>query len=508
MKQNILSVAAASARKVVLGTALSLGLLTLPIVARAQQVVIVGFLGNFDVLNNTGEQAHGFEIQMEGVHAADIYRIFGAGGPFGYPTDVIRYGQGTATDYATGVYVRWMSPWDPATQSFKLATPIPGNNASVPGDSCWRIGMPQTYETYGCEHFGISAYKNPTQTIYRWLVADPQNPGNLMYATQAVSLPAPIWTVTPPAQLGAQPVVAAEVQAPQPPQPELQFGEAQWVKVFKTEIAREVQLEELFGDNAAVVPEDPAQAEVAWKLLQHNPHSANSGVLRNQGGLNGGGARAVVRRYEYYQYSGAYDSLDHGAICIDPTCTVPDPSEIGEAIGAQNVAANVAIPGITVTKVGNGTVTGAGGAINCGGSCTANLALDTPVTLIANPGGNVFTGWSGACTGTQLNCSVVINDALNVTATFTPQFTLSMGRSNPGTVIGTPNGNDRQLNCGGNCSAKFTSGTTVTLIAAPPLGKTFASWSGSGAGACAGSAALTCDVTITKDTSVQANFNK
>jgi hypothetical protein len=514
MKQNILGVAAASARKAVLGTALSLGLLALPVAAHAQQAAIVGSLGNFDVLNHTGGEAHGFEIQLEGIQAADIYRVFGAGAPFGRTTDVIRYGQGTKTNYATGVYVRWLSPWDPATQAFTLTTPIPANTATVPGDSCWRIGMPQTYETYGCEHFGISAYKNPTQVTYRWLVADPQNPGNLMYATTTVSLPAPIWTVVPPAQVGGLPDVVAVVEAPKPPRPELQFGEAQWVKVFKTEIAREVQLEELFGDNPAVVPQDALQVETSWKLLQHNPHSANSGVLRNQGGLNGGGARAVVRRYEYYKFAGAYDPLDHGALCIDPLCNAPGAGELGDAIGAQNVAANVAIPGLTVTKVGSGTVTGAGGAINCGNKCSAPLAQGATVTIVANPGNNVFGGWSGACTGAQLNCSVIVNDAVTATATFAAppagggggggaSFTLSIGRSNPGTVTGTPAGTDRVLNCGNACSAKFNGGTAVTLTATPPAGKTFASWGG----ACSGTAP-TCSVTITKDTSVQANFNK
>ena len=132
MKKKFLDKCVSMTRKPLLAAALAAGLLAVPAVGHAQQAVIVGFLGNFDVLNNTGEQAHGFEIQMEGVHAADIYRIFGAGAPFGYPTDVIRYGQGTATDYATGVYVRWMSPWDPATQTFKLATPIPATTLQFP----------------------------------------------------------------------------------------------------------------------------------------------------------------------------------------------------------------------------------------------------------------------------------------------------------------------------------------------------------------------------------------
>jgi len=52
-------------------------------------------------------------------------------------------------------------------------------------------------------------------------------------------------------------------------------------------------------------------------------------------------------------------------------------------------------------------------------------------------------------------------------------------------------------------SKAFTQGTTVTLTATPPAGKTFASR----AGACAGTSP-TCTLTIAKDTSVQANFNK
>jgi hypothetical protein len=105
---------------------LVLALLTTALVARAQAPAMVGSLGNFDVLNNTGEETHGFEIQLEGVSKADIYRIFGNWGG----ANVIRYGTGTATDYPGGVYIRWMSPYDPITQTFTLATPVPINRIS------------------------------------------------------------------------------------------------------------------------------------------------------------------------------------------------------------------------------------------------------------------------------------------------------------------------------------------------------------------------------------------
>jgi hypothetical protein len=78
-----------------------------------------------------------------------------------------------------------------------------------------------------------------------------------------------------------------------------------------------------------------------------------------------------------------------------------------------------------------------------------------------------------------------------------------IGRSNPGTVTATPDGADRQLNCGGACSAKFIQGTTITLTAIPPAGKMFVNWSN----ACLGTA-LTCTITINGNTTVQAVFSK
>jgi hypothetical protein len=485
--------------------ALGLALTTLlaPVAARAQSVAIVGSLANFDVLNNTGQDAHGFEIQIEGIQSADIYRIFGYWPVYG--GNVIRYGAGTAIDYPGGVYVRWTSPWDPATQTFTQATPVPTSLTMVPGESCWTVGMGANYWSAGCEHFGISATKNPTAPpIYRWLVADPQNPGSLTYGA-SVSIPAPTWTVTPPAVVGNPPVVVAEIAAPPAPEPVL-FGDAQWVKVYKTEIGREVQLEELVGDNPNVVPEDAAHLEVSWNLIQQDPqvggNQKRKGRQVNQGGL-GDGSHAVVRRYEYYQYAGVYDPITHEALCGgDGSCNAPLDGELGDAIGAQNAAANVNAPSLTVARTGNGGVSSSDKVISCGNKCFAYYDLDTPVTLTATPGsGSVFAGWSGACSGAQAGCMVSVSDAITANATFLPQFTLSIGRGGSGTVTGVPAGNDRAINCGSSCSAKFTQGATVTLSATPAVGLHFVSWTG----ACSGTTP-TCMVTIAKDTTVQANF--
>ena len=382
---------------------------------------MAGSLSNFDVLNNTGEPAHGFEIQMEGIQAADLTRIFGYWPALG--GNVIRYGAGTAINTPTGVIVRWASPWDAASQTFTQATPVPVNRTTVPGESCWTVGMGAAYPSAGCEHFGISSLRNPTRTAYRWLIADPANPGTLVASPAPVSLPAPVWTITPPAQPALPPVIVAQIDLPAPPvpPPPAQFGDAQWVKVYKTENARQVDLNELVGDNHAVVPEDAAHLEVGWSLMQADPVAGRQrrrGQQVNRGNL-GNGNLAVVRRYEHYKYAGAYDPATHEALCADPTCAAPGPGEVGDAIGAQNVAANLAANTLAVTVTGKGAVSSSDGVLKCPNACYGTYAAGTSVTLTAKPGsGAAFARWSGVCAGAAPTCTLPVNGATAVEATF------------------------------------------------------------------------------------------
>jgi hypothetical protein len=288
-----------------------------------------------------------------------------------------------------------------------------------------------------------------------------------------------------------------------PPAPAFQYGDAQWMKVYKTENQRQVGLDELVADNA-VVPQDPAQIESAWTLVQARiGGNGKHNQKRNQGAL-GNGSHAVVRRFEFFKYSGTYDPITHEALCLDGLCNVPAASEIGDFIGAQNAGANLNVPPtvtMSLTTVGNGQVTGLPGFSKCSGTCSATVNTGTAITLTASPASGVaFGGWTGACAGLQTTCTVTMNSAATVTATFVPAFTLSVGRSGKGTVTSNPDG----IGCGlksGSCSAKFGQGTSVTLTAIPDPGSVWTGWSG----ACTDTN-LTCTVSITKDTSVQANF--
>jgi endoglucanase len=159
---------------------------------------------------------------------------------------------------------------------------------------------------------------------------------------------------------------------------------------------------------------------------------------------------------------------------------------------------------LSVAKAGtgSGTVTSAPSGIDCGGTCGANYASGTSVTLTAAAAsGSTFAGWSGACSGTGA-CTVSMTAARSVTATFngsasTFALTLTKAGSGAGTVTSSPGG----INCGGTCSASYASGTSVTLTAVATSGSTFAGWGG----ACTGTG--TCTVSMTAARAVTATFN-
>jgi hypothetical protein len=112
--------------------------------------------------------------------------------------------------------------------------------------------------------------------------------------------------------------------------------------------------------------------------------------------------------------------FDHWSVtgCGSSTCsiTVRSPRTINAvfvAVGKRT---------LTVSKAGNGAgvVTSKPAAIECGQKCSAEIGAPTKVILRATPAiGSSFSGWSGAgCSGTK-NCRVTMNEARNVTATFT-----------------------------------------------------------------------------------------
>jgi hypothetical protein len=303
--------------------AFSLALFTTP----ARATTLYGSLSNFDIINDTGQTAHGFEIELDGCQPSDIFDTFGA--PYN------RYGTPSITTDGVNTFVRYEGTYSGGAWS---AGTLSGTYAPTGGHSLF-------YEQYGGtagypgtipgDHFGVALSVTPTNTIYHWLL-DPNSNGTLFKAGTSVMVPAPVLAVVPPANLVNPAAVQAVVPAP-PPKQGQQFSDAIWVKAFITVVQNPdpVELNDLVLGNPVVPPE--TETEIEWQLLQTNPARPDLGEKLDEGDI-AAADESITRRYEFYKYLGSYDSESHEA--LNETY---DPIYVGDFLGNQNVAANFAV---------------------------------------------------------------------------------------------------------------------------------------------------------------------
>ena len=157
--------------------------------------------------------------------------------------------------------------------------------------------------------------------------------------------------------------------------------------------------------------------------------------------------------------------------------------------------------GVNLAGTGAGSVTSSPGGISCLGDCSEPYLSGSVVVLSATAAaGSVFTGWSGAgCSGTG-TCAVTVNGVTTVTASFNPA-TVTLASVKEGTGSGTVTSSPGGIDCGGDCSQSYATGTRITLTATPAAGSIFTGWAGGG---CAGTGP--CVVILAADTTVTAGF--
>jgi hypothetical protein len=263
-----------------------------------------GSLNNFDCVNDTGVEAHGFEIELDDIHSTDI----------SYTYDYNHYGIPKITEDKSDpahpkVFVRYAAARNP-DGTWTAFTAIP-SGPITPTDG-HQFTNPSV--NFGGEHFGAGYNAAPTAVKYNWLIDD--GTGNLVHGPP-VYVSTPTFTYFPPAPAQPAQVQAVIVPPPPPAPPVLQFGEASWVKDIKTTThnPNKVELADLVDpdpDDPAAhdwTNGEPAEVETEWRLLQTefaNPDNPK-GILAGLPQDLPGGDEGITRRYEFYKYIGPID---------------------------------------------------------------------------------------------------------------------------------------------------------------------------------------------------------
>lgn len=156
----------------------------------AQSTSFYSSLRNFQVINRTGYDAHGFEIDLQGVKAEDVIVSFN-GQRYG-DAQVESYINDEVSPVISGVRVRWQSVYDLARKRYLQTTTSRNSEAAnLVGCYSWEPG----YERSGCERFGLTLARKPTKAIYHWLVENPIRQGELLAVNTETNISGPIWAV-------------------------------------------------------------------------------------------------------------------------------------------------------------------------------------------------------------------------------------------------------------------------------------------------------------------------
>lgn len=316
-------------------------------VAPASASSLYGTLSNFDIYNTTPEPCEGAEIELEGIHASSIGGDF----PAHYSGKTITEYNDASNNFA-GTRITYTGYNFPGA-------PTPGSLMPNPNPTSTN-GHALTY-TAGGEHFGFWLNgAQPTATRFFWLN---NNAGTYeRIGTMPESVPGATWSYAPPVNPGGAPIVQVEVKVPEPAEVVFQNPDSIWMKVFKTELPQAENPQDLLeklvsgdpNDPNIIVPQEAAETEVEWELLEGGVNNGNAGP--NGGELDDANNEVVLVRYEFYKYTGAYDAEHEPLSNWDGTGDPFDIGERGNFIAANMVAAIIVPEPSTFALFGIGAI--------------------------------------------------------------------------------------------------------------------------------------------------------
>jgi hypothetical protein len=488
----------------------------------AEASTAYGSLNNFDCVNDTGVETHGFEIELEDVHSTDIT----------YTYDYNHYGIPKITEDNSDpnhprVIVRYAASKNP-DGTWTAFTAIP-SGPITPTDG-HQFTNPSV--NFGGEHFGVGYYGSPTAVNYFWLIDD--GAGNLVHGP-------PVYVATPSfTYYPQQQQVQAVIEPPPPPEPpQMQFGEPTWVWDIKTTThnPNKVQLNDLIDPDPNDPEADdwtngePSEVETEWRLLQtefDNPDNPMGAVVGAPEDLPDGD-EVITRRYEFYKYIGPIDAESGEAMAdevaadgihgvgivtyndhfdvetgewVEVTVDLSTIEVVGEFFGAQMSGFDVApvlglvdhLPDgeLNVAYTDRSVVVAGGYAFlaTVSGSLPDGLMLDNVSGILHGTptAAGVFTFTVDA----EDTSGAVVSKPYTVTI---PED--AAGTSTLTTISSPPNGGSTAGD------GEYHNGTAVTVIAAHSDGYEFVNWSEDGVEV---SASKVYPFTLNADRTLTANF--
>ena len=171
--------------------------------------------------------------------------------------------------------------------------------------------------------------------------------------------------------------------------------------------------------------------------------------------------------------------------------------------GPSPCAASFAMPATDLTctatfTLNSYTVTALAGTNGRISPASQTVGHDATTTFTVTPNTGYIgtaTGCGGTLTGTTYTTGPITGPC-TVTASFARAYTLTLTKSGAGSGTVTGPG----IDCGGDCTERYASGTAVTLTASPATSSSFSGWGG----ACTGTRG--CTVTMSGAKSVTATY--
>lgn len=468
--------------------------------------IAYGSINNFDTVNDTGHECHGFEIEIEDCRTTDITYTYNYN-HYGVP----RFEQDDTDPAHPKCRIRWESKKKP-DGTWAAYTAIPsGPIAPTNGHMFTNPSV-----NFGGEHFGVG-YRVPATVVrYNWLI---DNGSGVLVHGGAVQVSTPVFTYYPPVVGNPAPAQVQAVIAPPPPPvpPVKQFGKAVWVKEIKTTTHnnKEIKLRELVSDDP-VDPNDknwangePDEVEVEWRILQKRniPGGGANDELAAAPEDLPGGDEVVTRRYEFYKYNGPLDgesgeamadavdadnlhgtgmrTYNHHMVAGEWVTITEDMATyevIGDFTGSQMAAVDVDAPVGLIDHVGEGHINTAFAArtVVIEGALPFTSLLDG-----ALPAGMTFDEVTGVLEGTptvsgSFQFKITASDGINpdVSKNYTLLIAAAGAALPPASLLDTvasPVGSGTTTGDG-----SFAVGANATVTAAAQPGFAFLNWTDNG----------------------------